>query len=103
MSDSDESFDIPRDIKPYNFEPLVKKVTYSINCDELAAASAYVDPEQPTVPLTLLCIFVDRRLNFNVHIYEIWKKAGKQLSALDRVANILSTEDAYVLFECFII
>jgi len=24
MSDSDECFDIPRDIKPYNFEPLAK-------------------------------------------------------------------------------
>jgi len=52
MSDSDESFEILRDIKPYNFEPLAKKVTESINCDELAAASAYVDPEQLHVPPT---------------------------------------------------
>jgi len=47
-----EVFDILNDIKRYNFEPLTKKVTDSINCEELAAASAYVDPEQPTVPLT---------------------------------------------------
>jgi len=47
MSDSDESFDILRDI--YSFEPLVEKVTESINCEELAAASAYMDPEQPPV------------------------------------------------------
>ena len=52
MSDSDESFDILRYIKPYSFEPLAKKVTNSINCEELAAASAYVYPEQPHVPPT---------------------------------------------------
>jgi len=39
MSDSHESFDILRDIKPYSFEPLAKKVTDSINCEELAAGS----------------------------------------------------------------
>ena len=52
MSDSDESFDILRDIRPYNFEALTKKVTGSINCEELAAASAYVHPAQSPVPLT---------------------------------------------------
>ena len=51
MSDFDKGFDIFRDIKPYNFESLAKKVTDSINCEELAAASADVDPEQPPVPL----------------------------------------------------
>jgi len=30
------------DIKPYSFEPLTKRVTYSINCEELAPESAYV-------------------------------------------------------------
>jgi len=53
MSDSDERFDLLRDIKLYNFEPLAKRVTDSINCEELAAASADVDPKQPPVPLTL--------------------------------------------------
>ena len=52
MSDSDESFEILGDIKPYNFEPLAKKVTDSIYCEELAAASTYTKPEQPPVPLT---------------------------------------------------
>ena len=51
----------------------------------------------------LLGIFVDRWLNFNLHISETCKKAGKQSSALGRLANILSTEDKYVLFECFIL
>jgi len=52
MSDSDKGFDILNDIKPYSFEPLAKKVTDSLNCEELAAASAYVDPEQLPVPPT---------------------------------------------------
>ena len=34
MSESDESFDILRDIKLHSFEPLTKNVTGSINCDE---------------------------------------------------------------------
>ena len=37
-------------IKLYNFEPLAKTVTDSINCEELAAVSADVDIEQPSVP-----------------------------------------------------
>ena len=52
MSDSDESFDILRDIKPYSFEPLAKKVTDSINCEELAAASVDVNPKQSPVTPT---------------------------------------------------
>jgi len=47
MSDSNESFDLLRDIKPYSFEPLAKKITDSINGEKLAAASADVNPEQP--------------------------------------------------------
>ena len=56
---------LTRDIKPYSFEPLTKTFTDSINCKELAAASAYVEPEQPPVPPTLgpqeeldWCVFV---------------------------------------------
>ena len=52
ISDSNESFDIVRDIKPYNFGPLAKRVTDSINCEELATASVDVDPEQPPMPPT---------------------------------------------------
>ena len=47
ISDSDESLVNLRDIKPYNFEPLVNKVTYRNNYEELATASAYVYLEQP--------------------------------------------------------
>ena len=55
MSDSDEGFDIFRYIKPYNFEPLANRVTDSIICEELAAASADVDLEQaPVLPTSSL-------------------------------------------------
>jgi len=50
MSDSDEWFDILRDIKSRVFIYSRKKVTESINCEQLAAASAGVDLEQPPVP-----------------------------------------------------
>ena len=43
MSNSDKGFDIFKDTKPYNFEPLAKRVTDSSNCEELAAAHAYMD------------------------------------------------------------
>ena len=52
MSDSDERFYILRDIRPYSFEQLAKRVTDSINCEELAVASADVDLEQPPLPPT---------------------------------------------------
>ena len=50
MSDSDKRVSILRDIKPYNLEPLTKRVTKSINCDELAVEGAHMDPEKPPVP-----------------------------------------------------
>ena len=52
MSDSDESCDILRNIKPYSFESLAKKITDSIKCEWLAAESADVDLEQSPVPPT---------------------------------------------------
>ena len=52
MSDSHESFYILSDIKPHSFESLVKQLTYSINYEELAVASAFMDPEQPPMALT---------------------------------------------------
>jgi len=50
MSDSGESFAILRDNNPYSFEPLAKTFADSMNCEELTAASAYMDFEQPPVP-----------------------------------------------------
>ena len=56
MSDSDESSDILWDIKLYSFEPLAKKVTVSINCEELAAANAANMRPRSTIRLGLVCI-----------------------------------------------
>jgi len=60
MSDSEEGFDILSDIKPYSFEPLAKTFRDSINCEELAAASAHMNPEQTPSPQQELdwCFFV---------------------------------------------
>jgi len=52
LSDSDKGFDLLGDIKPYRFEPLAKKVTDSINREELDTGSTDVDPQQPPVPLS---------------------------------------------------
>jgi len=52
MSDSDESFNNLKDIKPYNLILLVNKVTDSIKQKELAPASADVHLEQPPVSPT---------------------------------------------------
>jgi len=49
MSDPSKGLTFSGDIKPYSFEPLAKKVTERINCDELPASSAYLDAEQPPV------------------------------------------------------
>jgi len=49
MSDSDESFDTHW-YQAIQLWTIREKVKDSINCEELAAASAYVDPEQPHVP-----------------------------------------------------
>ena len=85
MSDSDESFDILRDIRPYNFETLTKKVTGSINCEELAAASADVAPEQPPVPSTP-DPGPQQELDWCVFCFNFWKVVvwGRVLTALTR-------------------
>jgi len=56
MSDSDESFDILSDIKPYSFEPLAKKVTDGIKYEELAGASADIRPRSTRVRLACICL-----------------------------------------------
>ena len=46
----------------------------------------------------LLGVYIDRRLNFNVHITEMCKNAGRQLNALGRLAKVLNTSDKMRLF-----
>ena len=58
---------------------------------------------EPLELIKFLGIFVNRRLNFNIHISETCKEAGKQQGALSRVVNILSTEYKYIIFKCFIL
>ena len=57
---------------------------------------------QPLESVKLLGVYIDRQLNFNVHITEMCKKAGRQLNVLGRLAKVLNTSDKMRLFECFI-
>jgi len=52
MPDYDGSFDISGLSSPTTLNHSRKRVTGSINCEELAAASADVHQEQPPVPQT---------------------------------------------------
>jgi hypothetical protein len=47
MSDCDESFELHRDIKPYSFEPLAKKVK-----SDNGTLDIDTEAEQPPVPPT---------------------------------------------------
>ena len=51
----------------------------------------------------LLGVHIDRELNFNCHVSELCRRAGRQLSALGRLTNVLNERDKMVLFECFIL
>ena len=57
---------------------------------------------QPLESVKLLGVYIDRQLNFNVHITEMCKKAGRQLNVLGRLEKVLNTSDKMRLFECFI-
>ena len=45
----------------------------------------------------LLGVIIDRQLNFDEYLISLWKKAGKKLSALARLANVLSLEQRQLL------
>ena len=37
--------------------------------------------------------YIDRELNFNCHVTEVCRKAGRQLNALRRLANVFDMKD----------
>ena len=41
----------------------------------------------------LLGVHIDRELNFNCHVTEVCRRAGRQLNALGRLANVLDMKD----------
>ena len=51
--------------------------------------------------LTMLGVRFDRNLKFDNHVNEICKKAGRQLSALTRLANILPFQKVRILMKSF--
>ena len=53
--------------------------------------------------ITYYSVLIDRELNFNGNVTTICRKAGEQLNALGRPANVLSVDDKNILFERFIL
>ena len=50
----------------------------------------------------ILGVIIDRKLKFDKHVKYIWKKAGKKLNALIRLANILNPFPKNTLFKSLI-
>ena len=50
----------------------------------------------------LLGVLIDKKLNFNDHMYANYKKAGKKLSALSRLCNILPLGKRQLLMKAYI-
>ena len=51
----------------------------------------------------LLGVTIDSRLNFNHHVSELCKKAGKQLNVLRRLSNVLNVNGKMQLYKTFIV
>ena len=50
----------------------------------------------------LLEVIIDRQLNFDEYLISLFKKAGKKLSALARLTNLISLEQRKILMKRFI-
>ncbi len=55
------------------------------------------------VSVKLLGVEIDQQLKFNLHISNICKKVGKQISVLGRLSRTLSVKGKLVLFNSFIL
>ena len=71
------------------------KLEYNVNIRNV------ILPSEDSVKL--LGVHIDYRLDFNKHISETCSKAGRQLSALGRLSNVLNVNEKLLLFECFIL
>ena len=50
----------------------------------------------------LLGVHIDSKLSFNDHVTSLCVKAGRKLTALTRIANLLSIEKRKILINSFI-
>ena len=50
----------------------------------------------------LLGVTFDEKLNFDVHVNDICKKASQQISALSRIAKHLNTDCLYKMYNAFV-
>jgi len=57
----------------------------------------------PTNCVKLLGVIIDNKLSFHEHVKHLCKKAGRQVSALTRLTNVLSEESKKIVFNSFIV
>ena len=57
----------------------------------------------PQKSVTLMGVILDSQLNYNLHITEICKRAGRQLNVLKRVSSYLSIKARMAILKTFII
>ncbi len=50
----------------------------------------------------LLCVNIDKKLDFTFHVNEVCRKAGRQLNALRRQSRLLNIQSKMKMFNAFI-
>ena len=50
----------------------------------------------------LLGVYLDKDLNFNYHVNELCKRAGRKINALSRLSNIIDVRSKRILYESFV-
>ena len=50
----------------------------------------------------LLCVVLDRNLNFDEYVFDLCKKAGRKLSVLTRLSNYMNFEKRKILLKEFV-
>jgi len=50
----------------------------------------------------LLGVYIDKDMNFNYHISDLCKKAGRKINALSRISNTLDAKSKHIIYESFI-
>ena len=84
---------IPTNFRQFFWHPQNMGFKFEIN-DITLVAEEYVK---------LLGIYLDKNLNYDTHIQQIFKKAGNHLNALKRLSSYISINHKMPIFRCFIL
>ncbi len=58
---------------------------------------------KPSTSVRLLGVNIDEKLNFNEHIAQLCKKAGKQVNAMSRLSNVLGKDSKLSILKSFVL